>query len=48
MARWRIGATSLDHRIARAVARRATPVLERPSLIQPGALTSTLLFLSPR
>ena len=33
MARWRIGATGLDREIARAIARRATPALERPSRI---------------
>jgi undecaprenyl-diphosphatase len=33
MARWRIGATALDHRVARAIAHRATPALERPSRV---------------
>ena len=33
MARWRIGATGLDREIARAIARRATPALGRPSRI---------------
>lgn len=33
MTRWRVGVTNLDHRIARAIARRATPALERPSRV---------------
>lgn len=33
MARWRIGATGLDRKIARAIAHRATPALKLPSRI---------------
>jgi hypothetical protein len=33
MARWHFGATKLDRQIAKAVARNATPVIERPSRV---------------
>ena len=31
MARWHFGATKLDRRVAKAVARNASPAVERPA-----------------
>ncbi len=42
MARWHFGATKLDRRIAKAVARNTSPAVERPARRSRGELAASL------
>jgi len=45
MARWHFGATQLDRRVARAVARHASPAVERPARLLTWAADEHVLYV---
>jgi undecaprenyl-diphosphatase len=45
MARWHFGATQLDRRVAKAVARHASPAVERPARLLTWAADEHLLYV---
>jgi hypothetical protein len=45
MARWHFGATQLDHQVAKAVVRNASPALERPARLLTWAADEHVLYL---
>src|SRR6478752_7560842 len=48
MARWHFGATQLDRRVARAVARHASPAVERPARLLTWAADEHVLYVIAR
>ena len=45
MARWHFGATQLDRRVAKAVARHASPAMERPARLLTWSADEHLLYV---
>ena len=45
MARWHFGATQLDRRVAKAVARHASPAVERPARLLTWAADEHVLYV---